>query len=131
MPTYIIDENIPATISIWNNKKFIHVLEISNSFSDTDLWQYAQSNNLVIITKDTDFYNRYLSSKNSPKIILIKTGNLKKTYLKLLLKTFGTMLKLCLNKVHLLLLMKKKLKACNYENFFNRLYGLRKKLLGQ
>lgn len=80
MAVYIIDENLPSTISIWNNEKFIHILEISENFSDSDIWQYAINNNLIIITKDVDFYNRYLSSAVSPKVVWIKTGNLKKKF---------------------------------------------------
>lgn len=78
MHTYILDENLPSTVPLWNNKKFIHVLQISDIFSDTDIWQYAITNNLIIITKDADFYNRYLSSAKSPKVIWFRTGNLKK-----------------------------------------------------
>ena len=32
MPVYILDENLPSTVPIWNDKKFIHVLDISNKF---------------------------------------------------------------------------------------------------
>lgn len=60
------------------DEKFIYVLNISNKFSDGDLWEYAIVNNLIIITKDVDFYNHYLSSSNSPRIIWFRTGNMKK-----------------------------------------------------
>lgn len=63
---------------IWLNAAFVHVLDISNNFSDSDIWDYALTNGLIIITKNVDFYNRYLSSLNSPKIIWVKTGNIKK-----------------------------------------------------
>jgi predicted nuclease of predicted toxin-antitoxin system len=41
---------------------------VSNQFSDGDIWNYAIDNNLTIITKDVDFYYRYLSSSKSPKL---------------------------------------------------------------
>lgn len=75
---YLLDENLPSTVPAWCNEKFIHVLSISDKFSDGDIWEYAITNNLTIITKDVDFYNRYLSSSNSPKIIWFRTGNMKK-----------------------------------------------------
>lgn len=78
MPLYILDENMPITVPLWLNEKFIHVLEISSKFSDGDMWEYAITNNLIIITKDVDFYNRYLSSLYYPKIIWFRTGNMKK-----------------------------------------------------
>ena len=71
MHVYILDENMPSTVSLWFNQKFIHVLGISNRFSDGDIWEYAINNSLIIATKDVDFYNRYLSSSNYPKIIWI------------------------------------------------------------
>ena len=54
------------------------MLEISNRFSDGDIWEYAIANNLIIVTKDVDFYNRYLSSSKHPKIIWFRSGNMKK-----------------------------------------------------
>lgn len=78
MPVYILDENLPSTTPLWLSEKFIHVLEISDKFSDGDIWEYAVGNNLIILTKDVDFYNRYLSSSRFPKIIWFRTGNMKK-----------------------------------------------------
>lgn len=78
MPVYLLDENLPSTVPLWNDVKFIHVLEISDNFSDGDIWDYAITNSLVVITKDVDFYNRYMSSLNAPKIIWFRTGNIKK-----------------------------------------------------
>ena len=78
MHVYILDENIPSTVPLWRNESFIHVLEISNRFSDGDIWEYAIANNLIIVTKDVDFYNRYLSSSKHPKIIWFRSGNMKK-----------------------------------------------------
>lgn len=78
MPVSIIDENLPSSITTWNNERFIHVLAISEEFTDSDIWQYALENSLMIITKNADFYYRFLSSLVAPKIIWIKTGNIKK-----------------------------------------------------
>ena len=75
---YIIDENLPSTVPSWNVANFIHVLKINNQFSDGEIWNYALAKDLIIITKDVDFYNRYLSSFNCPKVIWIRTGNMRK-----------------------------------------------------
>lgn len=81
MPLYIIDENLPSTVPLWNNENFVHVLDISNKFSDSDIWNYAIENSLIIVTKDVDFYNRYISSSNFPKVIWFRTGNIRKKIL--------------------------------------------------
>lgn len=78
MHVYVLDENMPTTAPLWFGDKFLHVLDISDNFSDGDIWNYAITNNLIIVTKDVDFYNRYLSSSKFPKIIWFRTGNMKK-----------------------------------------------------
>lgn len=78
MLKYLIDENLPAYLSAWDSDSFIHVSEIPFVDLDSDIWQYALANELIILTKDSDFYFRYLSSKNYPKVVWIKTGNMKK-----------------------------------------------------
>ena len=78
MFNYLIDENLPLTVPIWNKKNFIHVSELINVKYDTDIWQYALKNDLIIITKDTNFYYRSLASSVVPKVIWIRTGNMKK-----------------------------------------------------
>jgi|SRR5665647_1147122 len=77
MITYLIDENMPL-LPFWNKESFIHVIDLPFINLDSDIWDYALKNRLVIVTKDSDFYYRYLSSNNNPKIVWIRTGNLKK-----------------------------------------------------
>lgn len=78
MVKYIIDENLPVDFSFWNNPSFCHVTDLAESMTDSDIWNYAIENTLIIITKDTDFYYRYLSTLKVPKIVWFKTGNMKK-----------------------------------------------------
>ena len=77
MVKYLIDENLPAYLPALNSDFFVHVSEIPFVDLDSDIWQYALNNELTIVTKDSDFYFRYLSSNNYPKVIWIKTGNKK------------------------------------------------------
>jgi predicted nuclease of predicted toxin-antitoxin system len=77
MTTYLIDENMPF-LPFWSKDRFVHVNDIPFIHSDTDLWEYALKNHLTIITKDTDFYFRYLSSEKNPKVVWIRIHNLKK-----------------------------------------------------
>ena len=87
MVKYLIDENLPIFVSIWNSEKFMHVSRLPLIDLDSDIWEYALTNELVILTKDSDFYYRYLSSKQSPKVIWIRTGNLKKKQFNLFIET--------------------------------------------
>lgn len=45
--------------------------------SDSDIWNYAKENNLIVLTKDSDFYYRAISDEKSVKVIYFKLGNQK------------------------------------------------------
>lgn len=43
---------------------------------DPEIWQYAHTNDFVIVTFDSDFFDISLINGCPPKIIWIRTGNL-------------------------------------------------------
>ncbi|WP_310557996.1 DUF5615 family PIN-like protein [Flavobacterium sp.] len=73
--SFLVDVNLPKYFSFFNDNHFIFVSDIDLQMSDTDIWNYALYNKLVILTKDTDFYNRFLVSSTAPKIIYFQLGN--------------------------------------------------------
>lgn len=75
MPAFIIDNNLPKNISLWQGEGFIHVYNITSTLSDTEIWEYAIGHNLIIISKDADFSYKVLHSSSGPKFIFIKIGN--------------------------------------------------------
>ncbi|RCR69013.1 DUF5615 family PIN-like protein [Larkinella punicea] len=77
MPTYLLDVNHPYYFSLWRNELYTHQRDIDDEMSDTEIWEYAKTNSLTIITKDTDFFNRILFKEPPPRIIWIGFGNLK------------------------------------------------------
>ena len=44
---------------------------------DREIWEFAKLNNYIIVTQDSDFNNLTLLYGFPPKIIWIRTGNLK------------------------------------------------------
>lgn len=98
MFNYLIDENLPANLSFWNKINFTHLSEVPNVKYDTDIWLYAIRSDLIIITKDTNFYYRSMSSSVAPKVIWIKTRKMKK-------KKFNQFIKSSWNKVEKKLLL--------------------------
>jgi predicted nuclease of predicted toxin-antitoxin system len=72
---FLVDVNLPKHFSYFNSPDFLFVSDIDLSATDTFIWNYALENNLIIITKDTDFYNRFLLEQKSPKVIHIQLGN--------------------------------------------------------
>lgn len=73
--TFLVDVNLPKFFSFFNDKNFVFVVDIHLQMTDTEIWNYALENKLIILTKDTDFYNRFLVSDNTPKIIYFQLGN--------------------------------------------------------
>ena len=78
MIKYLIDENLPLFFPVKKSEEFIHVSQLAFVDLDSDIWEYALKNRLVIITKDSDFYYRCLSSKEYPKVIWIRSREFKK-----------------------------------------------------
>lgn len=77
MTQFLVDVNLPYKFILWHDVRFTHVREIDDTWSDTQIWQYAKERNLTIITKDIDFYNRIIASDPPPKVIHLKMGNMK------------------------------------------------------
>lgn len=77
MPSFLIDANLPYYFSLWNTSEFIHQKDINDQWSDEQIWNYAQENNLTIISKDSDFSNKIMMNSPPPKVIHIRLGNMK------------------------------------------------------
>jgi predicted nuclease of predicted toxin-antitoxin system len=77
MAEFLIDANLPYFFSLWNNNRFIHLKDINDVWTDSEVWEYALKNHLTIITKDSDFSNRILFKEPPPKVIHIKFGNIR------------------------------------------------------
>jgi len=77
MKGLLIDENLPASLQLPTKLPAIHVTDISKSPSDTSVWQRAQMESLIVITKDADFSHRILSSDPPPWIVHVRLGNLR------------------------------------------------------
>ena len=67
--SFVVYVNLPKYFSFFNNTNFIFVSDINLQMTDTEIWNHALENNFVILTKDVDFYNRFLVSEITPKVI--------------------------------------------------------------
>ena len=76
MAHYVIDVNLPYRFSLWAGSDHIHVRDINDEWTDTEIWEYARSNKLTIVTKDADFSDRILLAEPPPRVIHVKLGNL-------------------------------------------------------
>ena len=60
------------------NHNCIHVNTILDKWftADSEIAKYANTNDLILITKDSDFRNGYYLNKNPKKLIKINLGNI-------------------------------------------------------
>ena len=66
----------------------IHVRNIDlGKASDKDIWDYAQSNGYVIVSKDADFHEYTIVRGSPPKVIWIRRGNCSTKTIEDLLRT--------------------------------------------
>jgi len=52
---------------------------------DTEIWEYAKQNGLIIVSNDEDFINLLVVKGFPPKVVLLKTGNQSRTAVERLL----------------------------------------------
>ena len=96
---FIVDEQLPKKLASWLQTKghdAIHaddIPHIAGKLSDVTICKFADAHDRVVITKDEDFWQRYLMVKEPQKLIYVTTGNIKNTDL----------LQLFENNIHLLL----------------------------
>jgi len=74
---FLVDVNLPKKFSFFNSTDFIHVMDIDATLSDKDIWKLAIKYDLTILTKDTDFYEMFLTEDHHPKVVTFKFGNFK------------------------------------------------------
>lgn len=68
---------MPYRFSLWASAAYLHVKDLNDEWTDTQIWEYARNLQLTIITKDADFSDRMLLSQPPPRVIHLKLGNLK------------------------------------------------------
>lgn len=72
---FLVDVNLPKKFRFFNKPEFSFVADIQTTLPDTEIWQYALRNNLVILTKGSDFYDRSLVARQRPKVVHFRLGN--------------------------------------------------------
>ena len=75
----LFDENLPPRLVPRLADLYpasVHVRDVGlKNVPDEVVWQYAQSNGLVIVSKDSDFHHRSLLFGFPPKVIWLRRGN--------------------------------------------------------
>lgn len=73
---FLVDVNLPYRFPFFEGEDFLFVRDVDARMSDTDIWKLALDKEYVLITRDADFYYRFLQASVSPKVVHIKLGNI-------------------------------------------------------
>ncbi len=75
----LFDENLSPKLPILLIAHFpnsIHVRDCGlKGFPDSTIWEYARTHGFIIVSKDSDFYQRSLLYGQPPKLIWLRIGN--------------------------------------------------------
>ncbi len=78
MKGFLLDENLPSRLTFTPALPVSHALDFGVNPTDSQLWKMAVANELVIVTKDTDFSDRILVSSPPPWIVHLRFGNMRR-----------------------------------------------------
>ncbi len=78
MKGFLFDQNLPTKIYFHPSLPVHHVTEISANPTDTEIWDHARRNCLVIVSKDADFYHRIIDRQPPPWVVHLKIGNMRR-----------------------------------------------------
>ncbi|MEY4489664.1 MAG: hypothetical protein RIQ79_2172 [Verrucomicrobiota bacterium] len=79
MKGILIDENLPAELAAVLSGHCTHANVLGRQLTDEQLWCHAKANDLVILTKDADFFDKLIMHGSPPKVVWVRTGNLRRT----------------------------------------------------
>jgi predicted nuclease of predicted toxin-antitoxin system len=86
----LFDENlapelVEALADSYPDSQHVHEHGLGAS-DDRDVWEYAKSFGLVIVTKDADFYNRSMRAGAPPKVVWLRLWNCTTAAVEMLLR---------------------------------------------
>lgn len=75
----LLDENlsdriIPKISDLYPGSEHVKALALTNT-DDSIIWEYAKNNDFVVVSKDSDFYQRSLLYGHPPKFVYLRIGN--------------------------------------------------------
>ena len=84
MKGLLIDENLPAGLIRIVGAGGVHATALGAQLTDEALWLHARQKNLVILTRDADFFDKLVIHGTPPKVVWLRTGNLRRVELEAL-----------------------------------------------
>jgi predicted nuclease of predicted toxin-antitoxin system len=79
MNGFLFDANIPSRIRFEPSLPVISSSMIGSNPTDTEVWEFARRNELVILSKDADFSDRIVINSPPPWVVHLRFGNLRRS----------------------------------------------------
>lgn len=88
---FLVDAQLPRRLAIWlgeagHDARHTLDLPLGNRTADGDLTALAVREQRVVVTKDADFVQSYLVSREPDRLLLVTTGNIANADLERLLR---------------------------------------------
>src|SRR6266568_2077439 len=78
MKGFLFDENLPARLTFKPKLPIIPVSKVGVQPSDSQIWEFARQQELVIVSKDADFSDRIIVRAPPPWVVHLRFGNLRR-----------------------------------------------------
>lgn len=77
----LIDAHLPKSLAVFLSAHLVeskHTLDLpeKNATSDHDIIRFADEENRIVITKDSDFLDNYILGGCPEKLLIVSTGNI-------------------------------------------------------
>ena len=74
----LLDQNIPTQLAFQPSLPVVSTTVLGSNPSDSAIWEYAQRESLVIVSKDADFSGRIILRQPPPWVVHLRFGNLRR-----------------------------------------------------
>jgi predicted nuclease of predicted toxin-antitoxin system len=78
MKGFLFDENLPARLTFAPKFPVVFAASLGAQPSDSQIWEFARKEELVIVSKDADFSDRIIVRSPPPWVVHLRFGNLRR-----------------------------------------------------
>ena len=78
MKGFLFDENLPSRLRFSPKRPILPVSKAGRNPSDTQIWEFARTHDLVIVSKAADFSDRIITHTPPPWVVHLRFGNLRR-----------------------------------------------------
>lgn len=69
---FLVDANPPRKFTWFNSTDFSFAHDWGDAYPDKAIWDHALKDDLVILTRDSDYFHWIIQSKTAPKVVYFK-----------------------------------------------------------